>query len=289
MTIWLIANPKAGAGQRGAGFWKESLARAGISDFRVCDFDHDDWLDQVVPGDNLLVAGGDGSVNRAARLCLEKQAILGVLPSGTANDFARNLGIPLDPDKACQLVARGPVTQVDVAFANDNLFLNVCHVGMGTWPVREASSATKQTFGALSYLMTLLRRFKSHRGFHAEIECDSGSMGGRWISIAIATGAFYGGGNPVPEASINDGQLDIVAVRPRSALRLLGAFLLFRFPRHAPRRPSAVVQIKSRHCAVKTRHQKTVTGDGEIMTRTPLEVRCHPDRLSVIAERIVET
>jgi len=98
MRHWLIANTQAGNGSRGEGFWKPHLERAGITSLQVCDLAEEDWETALEAGDIVLVAGGDGTVNRVARACLEHDAILGVLPSGTANDFARNLGLPEDPD-----------------------------------------------------------------------------------------------------------------------------------------------------------------------------------------------
>ena len=74
MTHWLVANPKAGSGERGREFWRDALASAGITDPECCDFGDDDWADRVKAGDVVMVAGGDGSVNRGAQLCVKKEA-----------------------------------------------------------------------------------------------------------------------------------------------------------------------------------------------------------------------
>ncbi len=289
MQYWLIANPKAGDGQRSADFWRAHLEAAGITGVNRCDLQDQGWVKQVVDGDVLLAAGGDGSVNGAARLCLETGASLGVLPSGTANDFVRNLGLPNDPAALCQLIATGRTQRLDIARFGDELFLNVAHVGLGTWPVRDASDTSKQVLGRFSYGISLLRKMLAYRGFRAEIHNESGNLSGRWLSVAIANGAFYGGGNVIPQAAVNDGQLDIIAVRPRSVIRLLVTFVVVRMMRRSPSDHSTLVHIKSPWCRVCPSKTKTVTADGEIMGDTPVEIRCQPLCLKVICDQIVTT
>lgn len=287
MTHWLVANPHAGDGERGRDFWLGHLAAAGIHS-PVCQaFDQDDWARQVQPGDVVMVAGGDGSVNRGARLCLQREATLAVLPSGTANDFARNLNLPEQPEALCQLIGEGPVQQVDVAEFDEQLFLNVAHIGLGTAPVCEADDTSKKRFGRFSYGVGLLRKLSEKRGFHARMQCDKGFVSGRWLSIAIANGAFFGGGNEIPEACANDGQLDMVALRPRPLLQLLLTFVVLRITGRSPRRTSTVVHLKGERCSVTTRKPKTVTADGDVATKTPFNVVCRPRSLRVIGRAVV--
>lgn len=289
MTHWLVANPKAGTGERGREFWLEQLAAAGVSAPECCEFDDQRWTDRVQPGDTVLVAGGDGSVNRGARLCRRKQAVLAVLPSGTANDFARNLGLPEAPDQICALIAQGITQRVDVAEFGDQLFLNVAHIGLGTLPVRESESTEKKLFGRFSYGIGLLRRINANRGFKAEIRCDKGFVKGRWLSIAVASGAFFGGGNEIPQAAANDGQLDVIAVKPRPLFQLLLTFLMVRLNRRSPRRTSTLIHLKGSHCTVRTGKPKTVTADGDVVGQTPLDVTCRPGVLQVIGAQVVAT
>ncbi|WP_372981178.1 diacylglycerol kinase family protein [Marinobacter sediminum] len=289
MTHWLIANPKAGTGERGREFWLELLLAAGVPEPQCRDFNDDAWEDQVQAGDVVMVAGGDGSVNMGARLCRSRQAILAVLPSGTANDFARNLGLPEEPERLCALIAEGTTQQVDVAEVGQTLFLNVAHVGLGTLPAREAEGTHKKLFGRFSYGLGLLRRVSASRGFKAEIRCDKGVVKGRWLSIAVASGAFFGGGNEIPEASANDGQLDVIAVKPRPLLQLLLTFVMVRLNKRSPQRTSTIIHLKGTRCSVHTGKPKTITADGDVMGQTPLEVECQPQCLSVIAPTIVST
>ncbi|MCE8033761.1 diacylglycerol kinase family lipid kinase [Billgrantia tianxiuensis] len=267
MNYWLMANTAAGDGSHDANFWRERLLAAGLDSLQVRDIVETDWHRQIEPGDRLLVAGGDGSVNSAAALCIERRAVLGVLPSGTANDFARNLGLPDDPVDVCRVALGAHTAKVDVAWINGQLYLNVAHIGLGTVPAREASPREKKLLGRFSYLVTLARKLGVQRGFHGRIEGDDQTVEGRWLTIAIASGAYFGGGHGIAGARIDDGQLDIVAVRQRAWFRLLLSYLSTRLLGHPPEGDDTVVHLRSPQCHVQLRHARTLTADGETMGR----------------------
>ena len=289
MTYWLVANPQAGDGQRGREFWLEKLATAGIADPECCDFREQGWKARVQPDDVVMVAGGDGSVNIGAGLCLERNAVLAVLPSGTANDFARNLALPQEPEAVCELVKRGVTQLVDVAEFGDGLFLNVAHIGLGTLPARESQGSAKKLLGRFSYGVELLRRVSAKRGFHAEIKCDQALVSGRWLSIAVSSGAFFGGGNEIPQATADDGLLDVIAVKPRPLVQLLLTFVMVQFSGKSPDRTSTLVHLKGKRCDVLTSRPKTVTVDGDEAGKTPLHVTCRKHCLRVIGSSVVST
>lgn len=285
MRHWLIANTKAGGGDRGADFWVPRLERAGITSLRVRDLGGEDWDKDLEAGDILLVAGGDGSVNRAAQACLERGATLGILPSGTANDFARNLNLPEDPDALCRLIARGRVERVDVGWLDDQLFLNVVHIGLGTLPTTQASTRLKRWLGRFSYAAMLpqLRRLGLMRGFRASIETDDEHIEERWLSLAIASGAFFGGGSRVPGASPRNGQLTLVAVRPRPWWQLLRAFLSTRLSGKTPADDDSVWQVNTTACRVQMTSERRVTADGEQLDKADeLQARIDEGALRVI-------
>ncbi|MGR4066850.1 diacylglycerol kinase family protein [Halomonas sp. LR3S48] len=267
MNYWLIVNDAAGDGRRGESYWREHLQAAGIDEVQVRALSATDWEREVAPGDRLLAAGGDGSVNRVASVCIERHAVLGVLPSGTANDFARNLNLPEDPAALCRLVRSGQSVTVDVAWLNGHLFLNVAHIGLGTLPAKDASQAQKRRLGRFSYLLTLAQRIGLQSGIHGRIECNGQVVEGRWLTIAIASGAYFGGGHDIAEARIDDGLLDVVAVRQRSWLRLLVAFVMVRLLRRTPRHDDTVVHLQAPQCHVQLRNAHTLTADGENLGR----------------------
>ena len=284
MTDWLMANPKAGDGERNERFWRDHLEQAGVAGARRCDLEDTSWVQKVRPEDRILAAGGDGSVNAAAAICLKTGATLAVLPSGTANDFFRNLGIDNDPQAICQALRQEASRAVDVGEYQDGLCLNVAHVGLGAMPARDANAngSSKKRLGQFSYLLSLVRRLFSRRGFRATISTDSASVGGRWLSVAIANGAYFGGGTEVPDASITNGRLVVIAVRPASVGALTGAFIRTRLLRRPPGETKTVVELSCQWCEVTPHHRKTVTVDGDVAGETPFRLDCRPGKLKVV-------
>jgi len=290
MTYWLIDSSGSGSGERDAGFWIPHLRDAGITSVRVEAIeDQDKWTADIESDDVLIAAGGDGSVSCVAGICLRKNAILAVLPSGTANDFARNLGIPEDPSPAVELIAENHVLDIDVASAGERIYLNVAHIGLGTLPSRQAGKTAKRLFGRFSYAVTLFRRLFAQRGFKARIETENGVLEDTWVTVAIATGAYFGGGYEVPEASIDDGKLDVLAVRPRSIFELLFTLATFRLKKHRDPKSDAVCQVKGTWCEIRTSKPKTITMDGDVAGKTPIRIECKAGALRVVGREITST
>lgn len=267
MNYWLMANTAAGDGSHNVDFWREHLQAAGLESLQLHDIAETDWHRRIEPGDRLLVAGGDGSVNLAASICIERKAILGVLPSGTANDFSRNLGLSDDPAETCRIALGKHTVQVDAAWINDQLYLNVAHIGLGTVPVSAASSQEKKLLGRFSYLATLARTLPLRRSITARIEGGDQVAEGRWLTIAMACGAYFGGGHTIRDARIDDGQLDIVAIRQRSWWRLLLSYLSTRLLGRTPEGDDTLVHLRVPECHIQLRRPHTLTADGEHLGR----------------------
>lgn len=290
MVHWLVCSKGAGDGSRNADFWLEQLAEQGVEGVTVSPLeDTARWVGRVGAGDYLLAAGGDGTVNAVASLCLKTGATLGVLPSGTANDFARNLGLSEDPAEAARLVARGESRKLDVADFDDGIFLNVAHIGLGTLPSRKASAPAKKFLGKFSYMATLLRKLGASRGFRARVETDQGVYRGRWLSIAVATGAYFGGGQEIPDASADDGQLDVIGIRPRPLAELMLTFLKVRLNGNTQGTDNVMIQLKGRWCRVQTSRTRTVTVDGDVAGKTPFSATCQAGVIRVLCRTVVDT
>jgi YegS/Rv2252/BmrU family lipid kinase len=282
MTTLLLVNSKAGDNARDGQFWLAHLRAAGVEPQGCFELQDANWREGLSRDHRLLVAGGDGSVSVVAQCCREIECVLGVLPSGTANDFARSLGISEDPYAACAVVAGDHVCRVDVGMANDRQFLNVAHVGLGAQVGKSVSSEHKRQWGPLSYLRTLVDRVAVHRGFHASIRCDERVVKGRWLEIAVANAPYFGGGHRIPAAELDDGQLDLVAIRPRPIFRLLWAWMAARITQRMPE-DDAVIAVRATRIEIRSWRSLPVSADGEAFGRTPARLSISAAALRVIA------
>lgn len=232
--------------------------------------------------DRVIVGGGDGTVNAALPALLVLDRPLGVIPLGTANDLARTLGLPTDPDEACAVIAGGHLRRVDVGEVNGTPFLNVASIGLGVAATRRLGRVGKGRWGALGYPRALLDALRGARPFRVRIVCDGRTTSGRSIHVAVGNGCYYGGGTPIAEdAAIDDGALDLYSIEPQGLASLLRVAAAVRVGRQEG--VPGVVTVRGREIRVESERPRLVTVDGEVRERTPAHFRVHPTALRVYA------
>lgn len=167
-------------------------------------------------GYDLVILGGeDRSVSSVADVMAGGDAILGLLPLGAANNFARTLEIPYDLEWACLTIARGKVVDVDLGLAGERHYVSVASAGLGVEATRVLSPLLERTAGALAYPVAAVTAFFRHRPFSARLTFPDGDHPPvafhRLLHLAIGNGRFHGGGRLVA-AGIDDGSLDVCAI-----------------------------------------------------------------------------
>jgi diacylglycerol kinase (ATP) len=231
--------------------------------------------------DGVIVGGGDGTLNLALKPILESGLPLGVLPLGTANDFARTLGIPSDPHEALAVIAAGSTRLVDVGWANSRPFLNAAGIGLSAQVARCTTPERKRIWGPLSYPAAVLESVRRQRPFRVRLQSVAGTREFTSIQVTLGNGVFYGGGARVDQsATIDDGCFDVVSVRPQPLLRLLAVALAVR--RGTSQELEAGVDVaRGSLFEVITRPSVPVTLDGEPALSTPVSFRVAPRALRV--------
>src|ERR671919_1725319 len=153
----------------------------------------------------LILGGGDGSVSSVVDCLANNDTLLGLLRLGTANDFARTLGIPQDIEGACKTIAEGKIVDIDLGLAGDNYYVNVASVGLGVEATRALSPWLKRSTGPLAYPAAAIRAFLKHDPFTARLTFPDGDHEpveyDRLLQVAVGNGRFYGGGEWVAPAS----------------------------------------------------------------------------------------
>ncbi|HUD96472.1 MAG TPA: lipid kinase [Woeseiaceae bacterium] len=229
----------------------------------------------------IVIGGGDGTLNGALPALLETAVPLGVLPLGTANDFARSLAIT-DVSDAVDIIVSGHTRKVDVGTVNGTYFLNAVSIGLGPRINSDLDAGTKSRLGVFAYLVHALRNAQTYRGMRAIIECDGEAISVRSIQITIGNGIHYGGGMTIStDARLDDGLLRVLSIRPQSVASLLT---------YGPAIKSGKLEddenlqtFAGREVIVRTRHETTVTADGEEVARTPIECHSLHQALTVFA------
>ncbi len=220
--ILLVANSAAGTHEQEA--LDAALAVLEPSaDVRVVATTHPEELDEICEngGDrSVVVAGGDGSlhavVNALHRLDLLGATCIGLIPLGTGNDFARGVGIPLDPAEAARVVAAGHTRPIDVAVDDSGLVVvNNAHLGVGTQASREATK-WKSRLGRFGYVVGALAATLRPDFIRVRVAVDGVPVapGVRVAQVAIGNGSSVGGGTElIPGAEPESGRLVVIISR----------------------------------------------------------------------------
>lgn len=216
--------------------------------------------------DLIIVGSGDASVSSVVGLLAGSGAVLGLLPLGAANDFARTLGIPLDLEGACETVARGRVVDAGLGLAGDECFLNVATVGLGAG-VTEVLAPGLTSEGTPAYPRAAIKALLEQEPFSATLDFPNGDhcpvVLEHLVQVAVRTGRFWG---PTGTASGTDGgTLDVQAVEAgmgiRRALCSLGGGEYFR--------DCCVHHWKTSRVRIETSSRLPIELDGESVARTP--------------------
>ncbi|MCW2737224.1 lipid kinase [Nocardioides sp.] len=233
--------------------------------------------------DLLVVGGGDGTIGCAAGLVAHTGTVLGVLPLGTANDFARTLEIPTDLAAAVDTLLTGKVVDVDLGRVDGRAYLNVASLGLSVAVARRLTPGLKRRLGRFAYPVATLGAYRGHRPFSARLELDDGTVLELpdLMQVAVGNGRHYGGGLTVsPDASIDDHLLDVYAVEQGrlrdhvSIARLLRTGHLVEHER--------VHHATARRLRLLTDEPLEVNLDGEVAATTPATFEVDRNALHVV-------
>ncbi|VVN24553.1 lipid kinase YegS [Pseudomonas fluorescens] len=160
---------------------------------------------------HIIAGGGDGTLRDIAEAMAEhpKKASLVLMPLGTANDFARAAGVPLEPDQALALLDVVP-TAIDLGEVDGQVFLNMATGGFGSQVTANTPEDLKKILGGAAYLFTGLSRFNELHTAYGELQGPGFHWSGDLLALGIGNGRQAGGGRALcPQALVDDGLLDI--------------------------------------------------------------------------------
>lgn len=283
----MLVNPKS---RRGAMGLDPVIARleAGGIDVVVERFETPEEVSADIArrrheADLVIVCGGDGTINSAARGVLATGLPMGILPMGTANDLARTLAIPDDLLRAADIIVAGNQRRIDLGEVNGHPFFNVASLGLSADLARGLTPEAKKRWGKLGYGLAAIRVLASARPFRAQITGDDGAtVTVKTLQIAVGNGVHYGGGTVIHEdATIEDGHLDLYSLELKNVWKfglMLGAF---RRGQHGAW--DEVRTSKSTEFDISTREPREINTDGDIVTQTPAHFIIRPGAVTVFA------
>src|SRR4051794_1015116 len=287
--VCLIVNPHAGAGRALRLLPAvEAALRGQGRPFRVertTSMEHARELARAARDAGELVAamGGDGLTGAVAGQLRDGAGVLAVLPGGRGNDFARKLGIPHDPVAACELLETGVERRIDLAEAGPATYLGILSAGIDS-DVNRIANETRLKLGTLVYTYGLLRAIVPWRAARWELTVDGERRTFAGYSVAVANSGVFGGGMFLaPDASLEDGLLDVVTIAAQSKRSYLRG--LPRVFSGAHLRDPAVELVQGREVAFAADRPFTAYADGDPVAELPVTVRVLPGALRVVAPK----
>jgi lipid kinase YegS len=236
--------------------------------------------------DTIVAGGGDGTVNgvfsSAFTLGIPAGCTFGILPLGTANDFARSAGLPVEDLTASLLMITGtPASAIDLGLFDGRPFVNLLTGGFGSEVTAETDPALKHRLGGLAYALTGLLRIGNLSASSGVFRAENFEWEGAFSALAIGNGRQAGGGIQLcPEATINDGLLDLMIMPhlPHSE-RAEALGRLLRQGKAAVR--SVIRTAKSPWFTYQSTEDLHVNLDGEPTRTNSFRVECRPAAISV--------
>jgi diacylglycerol kinase (ATP) len=229
--------------------------------------------------ETIVAAGGDGTINEVVNGIATAPVHLGILPMGTVNVFAMELGIPFNLEAAWKVIRGRKVRAIDLASANGHLFVQMAGVGLDAQIVQRNKKDIKAVLGPLSYLLTATQvaaekppRLRVSYDGHPTVE---GSF------VLVGNGRYYGGPFALfNEADPQDGLLDVCVFRHMNYLHLMRYFRGALFGSLS--RFSDVHYFKARRLLVKADRAVPMEADGELAGHAPVEFSVRRRKLKVL-------
>ncbi|MFI3230396.1 MAG: YegS/Rv2252/BmrU family lipid kinase [bacterium] len=240
---------------------------------------HVSYIGLAMPNfyDAIVISGGDGSINILINAIMKNNLAhipLGIIPSGTANDFASFLKIPKDIKEACNIITNENITPVDVGLCNEKYFINVCAGGIFANVSETMDKNFKETFGKFAYYLKGIEKMHNHTPTRYKITNSKETIIDDFDLFLILNSSGTAGIEMIsPEASISDGYFDFVGFKSVVGLTTLPKFLI-KFLRGEYLDDSQILFFKDNNITIENLSSDEIFSDldGEKGTLLPINV-----------------
>lgn len=230
--------------------------------------------------DLIIVGGGDGSISGTVGALCGSPAVFAPLPLGTANSFARTLGLGADLESAVAAIAAGRHERIDIAEINGHMFANSASLGLSPLIGDTIPGRFKRWLGRFGYLAWAIRTMVRFQPFQLHMETDAGTFSGWATELRMLNGQYVGGVRLSDAADLDSGRINVQVVAGKSRWRLGSDWYrrMLGMSGHA----DCVIEREVREARISTRPAQKVSIDGEVLARTPFTLRLHPRAVNVV-------
>jgi YegS/Rv2252/BmrU family lipid kinase len=235
----------------------------------------------------VIVGGGDGSLSSTVDDVVDRDCVFALLPLGTANSFARTLGIPLDLDGAIATIATGKRRRIDLGMIDGDYFANAAAMGLSPMIGETVPHNLKRYLGVFGYLLWAMWCLVRFHAFKLSVD-DGRQKKTIWATeVRIFNGKYHGGVELAAHAEVDSGEIIIQAVTGRSVLRLMWNWFAKYFK--LPARDAAVEEFHGHRLLIDTKPRQKISIDGEVLAKTPVTVEVAHKAIEVVVPQDAET
>jgi len=233
--------------------------------------------------DMVILGGGDGTISGLVDLLVGKGVILGLLPLGTANSFARTLGIPLDIDGAVAVLRDGTPRRIDLGLIDDDYFANCAAMGISPQIAETVPHGLKKVLGRIGYLGWAAYQYTKFKPFTLTVTADGETTTLCVVEVRISNGRYHGGTLLIDSAAVDSGEIVVQAVLGTTKPALIKNWVASVF-RHDARHDD-IREFRGAAMRLDTDHPMPISIDGEVLARTPVTARIAGGVIEVMAPR----
>lgn len=231
----------------------------------------------------ILIAGGDGSVDNVLN-CMKQLNInlpIAILPTGTANDFAKFIGMPSDIGNACEQIIKSTPKKVDIGKINDKYFINVASTGLFTDVSQKTDVNVKNTVGKLAYYMKGLEQLPNFRKLKVNVQSNHGSFKGDMYLMLVFNGQTAGNFKFAYKSEIDDGLLDVIIIKATAVKDMITLFIKMLKGEHLED-VNGLIYFKTDKLYIECNEGIVTDIDGERGPDFPLTIECIKDGIEVL-------
>jgi len=285
-SVVLVVNTHSRKGRRLFFQALDELTKRGINIIASYPVHHPERLPEVMKeaigrqGSLVIVGGGDGTISSIVDQLAYQDVVLGILPLGTGNSFARTLGIPLTLEGAVDVIAGGKVADIDLGKIDHDYFANMAAIGFSADVAHSSPNMLKKYMGPFAYFFVAIGHFFRHRSFSCTFRTAEETHVIKTHQVLIANGSFMGETLITPGVNPDDRSLIVFTMDMLNRWQMLKLWIAFLLGKYNVFSEAKYFLTREIHIAADPPQHIDV--DGEKTTQTPVTVSLAPEALKVI-------
>lgn len=235
--------------------------------------------------DHVVFCGGDGTIDLMVNELKRRNINLpvGIIPSGTANDFANALGLEHNPEEAVKKIISSKPKKIDLGKVNNKYFVNVASAGMFTDVSQKINNDIKNSFGRITYYIKGIEEARSMREFHIDVQSEETCYSGNMYLMLVFNGKTAGNINLAYKAEVDDGYLDVIIFKGMPIPKIIPVLIGVLKGEHLDfETDNEILYFKTKKVRIDCDDDLGTDIDGEKGPGFPLEIECVEDALDIL-------